>query len=43
MVACGMNGADLTTTGFARLVVPGKVKQGRSVSNAIEVFSTVDP
>jgi hypothetical protein len=45
MVAYGMNGADLTTTGFARLVVPGEVKQGRSVSNviAIEVFSTVDP
>ncbi|SEK92525.1 Oxidoreductase molybdopterin binding domain-containing protein [Variovorax sp. YR750] len=45
MVAYQMNGADLTTTGFARLVVPGEVKQGRSVSNliAIEVFSTLGP
>lgn len=45
MVAYQMNGADLTTTGFARLVVPGEVKQGRSVSNliAIEVFSALGP
>ncbi|RTQ34535.1 molybdopterin-binding oxidoreductase [Variovorax gossypii] len=45
MVAYQMNGADLTTTGFARLVVPGEVKQGRSVSNliAIEVFSALAP
>ncbi|WP_164546784.1 MULTISPECIES: molybdopterin-binding oxidoreductase [unclassified Variovorax] len=45
MIAYQMNGADLTTTGFARLVVPGEVKQGRSVSNviAIEVFSTLGP
>ncbi|WP_432729639.1 molybdopterin-dependent oxidoreductase [Variovorax sp. W6] len=46
MVAYQMNGVDLTTTtGFARLVVPGEVKQGRSVSNviAIEVFSTLGP
>jgi hypothetical protein len=45
MVAYQMNGVDLTTTGFARLVVPGEVKQGRSVSNviAIEVFSTISP
>lgn len=45
MVAYQMNGTDLTTTGFARLVVPGEVKQGRSVSNliAIEVFQAATP
>lgn len=45
MVAYQMNGVDLTTTGFARLVVPAEVKQGRSVSNliAIEVFQAATP
>lgn len=45
MLAYQMNGSDLGANGFARLVVPGEVKQGRSVSNviAIEVFSTSSP
>ncbi|SCX72830.1 Oxidoreductase molybdopterin binding domain-containing protein [Variovorax sp. EL159] len=45
LVAYQMNGADLTTNGFARLVVPDEVKQGRSVSNliAIEVFAAGTP
>jgi DMSO/TMAO reductase YedYZ molybdopterin-dependent catalytic subunit len=45
MVAYQMNGVDLTTAGFARLVVPGEVKQSRSVSNliAIEVFAAGTP
>lgn len=45
LVAYQMNGVDLTTTGFARLVLPGDVKQSRSVSNliAIEVFAAGTP
>ncbi|QNK71607.1 molybdopterin-dependent oxidoreductase [Variovorax sp. PAMC26660] len=45
LVAYRMNGTDLTTAGFARLVVPGEVKQSRSVSNliAIEVFVAGTP
>ena len=45
MIAYEVNGVDLGANGFARLVVPGEVKQGRSVSNviAIEVFSTLSP
>lgn len=45
LVAYQMNGVDLTTAGFARLVVPGEVKQSRSVSNlvAIEVFAAGTP
>ncbi|GJG94268.1 molybdopterin-dependent oxidoreductase [Cupriavidus pauculus] len=41
MVAFAMNGSPLTTTGFARLVVPGDTKAGRYVSNlvALEVVS----
>lgn len=45
LVAYQMNGVDLTGAGFARLVVPGEVKQSRSVSNlvAIEVFAAGTP
>ena len=45
MIAYEVYGVDLGANGFARLVVPGEVKQGRSVSNviAIEVFSTLSP
>ncbi|MDR5782639.1 molybdopterin-dependent oxidoreductase [Caballeronia sp. LZ065] len=41
IVAYEMNGAPLTTTGFARLVIPGDGKAGRYVSNlvALEVIS----
>jgi DMSO/TMAO reductase YedYZ molybdopterin-dependent catalytic subunit len=41
IVAYAMNGAPLTTTGFARLVIPGDGKAGRYVSNlvALEVVS----
>lgn len=41
IVAYAANGAALGSTGDARLIVPGEVKQGRSVSNlvAIEVFT----
>lgn len=41
IVAYEVNGAALGSNGMARLVVPGEVKQGRSVSNliAIEVFA----
>lgn len=41
LVAFSMNGAPLTTNGFARLVVPGDAKAGRHVSNlvAIDVVS----
>ncbi|SAL10862.1 Oxidoreductase molybdopterin binding domain protein [Caballeronia peredens] len=41
IVAYAMNGAALTTTGFARLVIPGDGKAGRYVSNlvALEVVS----
>ncbi|MDR5881791.1 molybdopterin-dependent oxidoreductase [Caballeronia sp. LZ032] len=41
IVAYEMNGAPLTTTGFARLVIPGDGKAGRYVSNllALEVVS----
>ena len=45
MIAYEVNGVDLGANGFARLVVPGEVKQGRSVSDeiAIEVFSPLSP
>ncbi|KPV18422.1 molybdopterin-binding oxidoreductase [Variovorax paradoxus] len=45
LVAYDMNGAGLGANGVARLVVPGEVKQGRSVSNlvAIEVFAADTP
>jgi len=45
LVAYEMNGAALTTNGSTRLVVPGEVKQGRSVSNliAIEVMTADAP
>ncbi|SAK80806.1 Oxidoreductase molybdopterin binding domain protein [Caballeronia hypogeia] len=41
MVAYAMNGAPLTSTGFARLVIPNDGKAGRYVSNlvALEVVS----
>ena len=41
VVAYSINGAGLGANGVARLVVPGDVKLGRSVSNlvAIEVFA----
>jgi hypothetical protein len=40
IIAYSMNGDDLTSTGFARLVAPNDVKAGRWVSNlaSIEVF-----
>jgi len=45
MIAYQANSVDLTSDGFARLIVPGEVKQGRSVSKviAIEVFSATGP
>ena len=41
LIAYSANGAALGNSGVARLVVPGEVKQGRSVSNLIniEVFN----
>ncbi len=41
LVAYAANGTGLGTNGVARLIVPGEVKQGRSVSNlvSIEVFA----
>jgi hypothetical protein len=41
LIAYTQNGAPLTTTGFARIVVPNDVKAGRYVSNliSIEVFA----
>ena len=41
LIAYALNGAPLTTTGFARIVVPNDIKAGRYVSNliAIEVFA----
>ena len=41
LIAYAQNGAPLTTTGFARIVVPNDIKAGRYVSNliAIEVFA----
>lgn len=41
IVAYAMNGAPLTTNGFARLVVPNDMKAGRNVSNlvSLEVLS----
>jgi DMSO/TMAO reductase YedYZ molybdopterin-dependent catalytic subunit len=45
LIAYEMNAAPLGASGVARLVVPGEVKQGRSVSNliAIEVFAAGTP
>jgi DMSO/TMAO reductase YedYZ molybdopterin-dependent catalytic subunit len=45
LIAYEMNAAPLGANGVARLVVPGEVKQGRSVSNliAIEVFAAGAP
>ncbi|WP_198089137.1 molybdopterin-binding oxidoreductase, partial [Variovorax sp. E3] len=45
MIAYQADSVDLTSDGFARLIVPGEVKQGRSVSKviAIEVFSATAP
>ncbi len=41
LVATGVDGAPLSSSGFARLVVPGDLRASRSVSNlvAIEVFT----
>ena len=45
LIAYEVNTAPLGANGVARLVVPGEVKQGRSVSNliAIEVFAAGTP
>jgi hypothetical protein len=45
LIAYEVNGEPLDKNGMARLVVPGEVKQGRSVSNliAIEVFVASNP
>ena len=45
LVAYGVNGSDLGTDGFARIVAPGGVKRGRYVSNliALEVFHAAAP
>lgn len=45
IVAYEVNGTGLGTTGATRLIVPGEVRQGRSVSNlvAIEVFTAPVP
>lgn len=45
LIAYQMNGVDLTSSGFARLVVPNDVKQGRWVSNlaSIEVYHAEAP
>lgn len=45
LIAYAQNGAPLTTSGFARIVVPNDVKAGRYVSNliAIEVFAAPAP
>jgi len=37
IIAYQLNGADLTTSGFARIIVPGDVKAGRWVSNLAEL------
>jgi hypothetical protein len=45
LVAYGVNGSDLGTDGFARIVAPDDVKRGRYVSNliALEVFHAAAP
>jgi hypothetical protein len=45
LVAYGVNGSDLGTDGFARIVAPDDVKRGRYVSNliALEVFHAMAP
>ena len=45
LIAYSMNGVDLTTTGFARIVAPDDIKQGRWVSNlaSLEVFHAMAP
>jgi hypothetical protein len=37
IIAYAVNGQPLDTSGATRLVIPGEVKQGRSVSNLISV------
>ena len=45
IIAYAVNGALLTTNGFARVVVPSDIKGGRHVSNllSIEVFAAAAP